>query len=266
MKTCTVHGIKLATVDQGRGVPLVLVHGFPLDHTMWSGQIDALAEDCRVIAPDLRGFGASDVTEGTVTMAQFADDLAGLLDALEIGEPVVLCGLSMGGYVAFEFWRRHGSRLKALVLCDTRAASDSPDAAAGRLKTAETVMAEGPSSLVEAMLPKLFAETTRKRHPELIDSVRKVMLSTDPRAVAAAARGMVERADATAMLAKIACPTLVVVGRHDVISPPDEMRAIQAAIPEARLVEIDGAGHMSPLENPVEFNAAIRDFLIGLRA
>jgi len=266
MKIQTVNGVRLATVDRGRGTPLLLVHGFPLDHTMWSAQIDALAERCRVIAPDLRGFGRSEVTEGKVSMEQFADDLAALVGALGVDEPVVFCGLSMGGYVAWPFWRRHASRLKALVLCDTRSAADTPEAAADRLAMAERVLAEGPAPLVEAMVPKLFAEATVRARPELIESVRRVMLSTDPEGIAAAARGMAERADAPSMLREIDCPALVLVGRHDVISTVDQMQAIADAIPGARLVEIADAGHMSPMENPFAVNGAMGELLDGVES
>ncbi len=119
MNRINLEDITLNVIERGSGPPLLLVHGFPLDHQMWRGQIDELAEDFRVIAPDLRGFGASDATEGTVTMQQFADDLANLLDQLSVQQPVRLCGLSMGGYIAWQFWRRHGDRLSHLILCDT---------------------------------------------------------------------------------------------------------------------------------------------------
>ncbi|OHB84842.1 MAG: hypothetical protein A2V98_26640 [Planctomycetes bacterium RBG_16_64_12] len=261
MKTLHVNAVELATVDQGAGPPLVLVHGFPLDHTMWSAQVKALSARYRVIAPDLRGFGRSGASEGKVTMEQFADDLAALLEALDVDEPVVFCGLSMGGYVAWQFWSKYTYKVRALVLCDTRAVGDTRETAAGRLKTAEQVLREGPAPLVETMTPKLFAEATFQKRPELVESVRRVMLAADPRGVAAAARGMAERPDVTAWLGRIGCPTLVLVGQFDKISSPEEMRAIAAAIPGARFVEIAGAGHMSPLENPQEVNEAMLKFL-----
>jgi 3-oxoadipate enol-lactonase len=160
MARIRVADVELNVVERGRGIPLLLVHGFPLDHTMWSGQIDALSDACRVIAPDLRGFGASDVTTGTVTMERLADDLAGLLDALEIAEPVALCGLSMGGYVAWQFWQRHRSRLARLILCDTRAAADPPETAHVRRESAERVLTDGPGFLADGMIDKLFAPKT----------------------------------------------------------------------------------------------------------
>jgi pimeloyl-ACP methyl ester carboxylesterase len=289
----TIRGTELSYVDRGTGMPLVLVHGFPLDHTMWAGQINGLARQSgdllmgeafwpvaptekplsapslRIIAPDLRGFGRSPVgddkvTCGKVTMEQFADDLAGLLDALDIREPVVLAGLSMGGYVALQFWRRHAARLRGLILCDTRAGADPPEVAAGRLATAERVLREGPAPLVEGMLPRLFAEATRRKLPGVVEGVRAVMLANNPRGIAAAARGMAERPDMAALLGRIRCPALVVVGRNDVVSPPAEMRRIAEAIAGAQFVEIPDAGHLAPLENPAAVNAAIGRFVATL--
>ncbi|MHC4399831.1 MAG: alpha/beta fold hydrolase [Planctomycetota bacterium] len=264
MKRVPIEGIELATVDRGAGLPLVLVHGFPLDHAMWDAQIEELSGYCRVIAPDLRGFGRSGVTEGKVTMGRFADDVDALLNALGIDEPVVFCGLSMGGYVAWQFWHKYPSRTRGLVLCDTRAGADTPAAAAGRLKTAGEVMRDGLDALAESMLPKLLAPTTLAENAELVESLRRVMLATDRRGAAAAARGMAERPDFTPRLPEIASPALVLVGELDAISTPGEMRSVAEAIPGARYVEIPAAGHMAPLENPAPVNAAIRAFLASL--
>jgi 3-oxoadipate enol-lactonase len=264
VKSLRANGTELWYLERGAGLPLLLVHGFPLDHTMWAGQVDELPAHCRVIAPDLRGFGRSPAGGETVSMEHFADDLAALLDGLGITEPVVLCGLSMGGYIALQFWRKHRARLRGLVLCDTRAAADTPEAAAARLTLAERVLREGPAPLVEIMLPKLFGEPTRRQRPDVVEGLRRVMMATDPRGIAAAARGMAERPDMTGMLGRIECPTLVIVGRHDAVSPPAEMRGIAEAVPGAKFVEIPAAGHMSPLENPAAVNAAFAEFLSNL--
>ncbi|HEX5105764.1 MAG TPA: alpha/beta fold hydrolase [Pirellulaceae bacterium] len=253
--------ISLHVIDRGSGTPLVLVHGFPLDHTMWRGQIDGLADVCRVIAPDLRGFGRSGVTAGTVTMAQFADDLAALLDTLAVMEPVVLCGLSMGGYIAWQFALRHRRRLSKLILCDTRAIADTPDGAAGRIKTAERVLAEGSSVVAEPMLGKFFAPATVSQRPELIEETRQVILRTAPEGIAAALRGMAERPDVSGRLADFDTPALVVGGEHDVISTPSEMHDFTGKMPQARFVKISDAGHMAPLEQPAAVNQVLRAFL-----
>jgi pimeloyl-ACP methyl ester carboxylesterase len=251
----------LSFVERGQGTPLVLVHGFPLDRSMWHAQLSGLPDTCRLIAPDLRGFGKSEVTEGTVTMAQMADDIAALLDDLAIREPVVFCGLSMGGYVGWQFALRHGSRLAKLILCDTRSAADSADAVAGRLKTAERVLQEGAGVVAEGMLPKLFAPETHKIQPEIVAATKQVILRTAPAGIAAALRGMAERPDVTADLAEIDVPALLLCGQHDGISPPEEMRGIAQKLPKGRFLEIKDAGHMSPLEQPAAVNDAIRSFL-----
>ncbi len=253
-------------VDQGHGSPLLLVHGFPLDHAMWSGQIGALADICRVIAPDLRGFGASDVTSGTVTMARLADDLAQLLDVLEIREPVTFCGLSMGGYIAWQFYRRHRPRLARLILCDTRAAADTAEAARVRRESADRVLVEGPGFLADAMIDKLFAPATHTEQPDCIQATRQTILNTSPVGIAAALRGMADRPDVSDLLPEIDVATLVVCGQQDAISTVQEMRQIAERIPAARFVEIPAAGHMAPLENPRQVNYAIRAFLTGAPA
>jgi len=261
MKRIDANGIEMAVVDQGSGAPLLLAHGFPLDHSMWAGQIEGLASDCRVIAPDLRGFGQSQVTPGTVGMDLMADDLAALLDALGIDGPVVFCGLSMGGYVAWQFFKRHRRRVAGLVLCDTRAIPDTPEAAQGRRDTAARVLVDGPQPVVEGMVPKLFAATTAEA---VIAAARGVMSGTDPRGIAAASLGMAERIDATSLLASIDCPTLAIVGQQDAISTVEEMALIVAQISGARLVEIANAGHISPLEQPQAVNEAIREFVAAM--
>lgn len=261
MQIVTVNGVQLSVLDRGQGTPLLLVHGFPLDHTMWQRQTDDLAKDYRVIAPDLRGFGRSVATSGEVAMEQFADDLAALLEVLEAVEPVVFCGLSLGGYIAWQFWQRHRARLAALILCDTRALADPPEVARGRLVTAERVLAEGVSLLPETMLPRLFAPATFSEQPELIATTRRVMLETPSVGAAAALRGMARRPDFTGQLGRIDVPTLVVCGEHDTIATVSEMRALAAGIAGAQFLEVPRAGHMAPLENPAAVNAAIRAFL-----
>ena len=160
MPKVQVGRIELEVARRGVGMPVLLVHGFPLDHSMWHTQIELLSSRWQVIAPDLRGFGGSQSVGGMATMEHMAGDLDAMLDVLEVDEPVVFCGLSMGGYVGFQFWRKYRARLRALVLCDTRAIADTPDGAAGRLKLAETVLREGTGPLAEAMIPKLFAPAT----------------------------------------------------------------------------------------------------------
>ena len=251
----------LNVLDQGQGRILLLVHGFPLDHSMWSGQIEDLSRSFRVLAPDLRGFGQSSVTLGKVTMQQFADDLAAMLDTLRIAEPVTFCGLSMGGYIGWQFFLRHRAKLDRLIQSDTRAVADSPEARAGRLKAADEVEADGPAKLVAAMLPKLFASPAIDAGREFVAATKHVALSNSPQGIAAAQRGMAERPDVSSILPTIDVPALIVCGEHDAIAATQEMHGIAADIPRAHYVEIPGAGHMSPLEDPAAFNAAVRQFL-----
>lgn len=261
MSTVRCGDIELNVTDVGAGPPVLLVHGFPLDHTMWQGQIDALSRHYRVIAPDLRGFGRSGVTPGAVTMEQFADDLALLLDALGVTRPVALCGLSMGGYIAWQFQRKHSARLRQLVLCDTKAAADTPESARARGQTAAKVLAEGTGVLVDAMLPKLIGKATAERQPAVVAALRQSILAAPPEGVAAALRGMAVRPDVTSDLPGIRTPTLVIVGAEDAISPAAEMRAIAAALPQSEFAEVAGVGHMAPLEDPATVNAALLKFL-----
>ena len=261
MPTISLPDISLNCFDSGEGPPILFVHGFPLDHSMWRHQLDEFSSTHRVIAPDLRGFGQSGVTSGTVRMEQFADDLAALLDSLSVTEPVVFCGLSMGGYVGWQFFQRHRSRLKALIQCDTRAIADTPEGAANREKLARLVLENGTEPVAAAMLPNLFAEATTPARQAAVEETRQAVLRTSPDGIAAASLGMSVRPDVTNDLPSIDVPTLLIVGEEDRISTVEEMRTIATAIPNAGLAVIPSAGHMSPLENPEAVNTAIREFL-----
>ncbi|MGZ0170646.1 MAG: alpha/beta fold hydrolase [Planctomycetales bacterium] len=264
MKKGTVNGISLATHDAGNGSPILFVHGFPLSHSMWRHQIQAFSLDYRVIAPDLRGFGDSDVTEGTVTMEQHADDLAALLDELNVNEPVVLCGLSMGGYIAWQFLQKFPERLRSLILCDTRAIADTAEGVDNRKRLAKMVVENGSAAVAAAMLPNLFSPVTSDRQQASIDELRATIAATSPQGIASASLGMAKRPDVTSLLPTIETPSLLIVGEDDGISPPEEMQTIADAMPNASLVTIPEAGHMSPLENPEPVNTAIREFLRSL--
>lgn len=263
MKTVLANGISTNVYDEGEGTPILFVHGFPLDHRMWREQLDVLAADFRVIAPDLRGFGRTTVTEGVVTMETHADDLAALLDELGIGasRKIVLCGLSMGGYVAWQFQRKYGARLLCLILCDTRAIADSPEAVENRRKLAATVLEHGTEPVAAAMMPSLFAEASTEKRREAIELTRLSLIANSPAGIAAAALGIAERPDVTSDLPHIKTPALLIVGEDDRISTVEEMRGIAQALPNAELVVIPESGHMSPLENPEPVNQAILEFV-----
>jgi 3-oxoadipate enol-lactonase len=258
------HG-DIAYVDRGAGTPVLLIHGFPLDHTMWNAQIEALTSVTRVIAPDLRGFGESPLgevdPERGISMEQYADELVELLDALSVSEPIILAGFSMGGYIAWQFVRKYPGRLKALVQCDTRALADTDEARAGRLKMAKNVAEWGSERVAEMMGPKLFSARALEMKPQLMAELRRVVAKTPPAAVAAAQRGLAARPDVSADLSKIQLPTLIVVGEQDAISSAAEMRAIAVAIPHAQLIEIPQSGHMTTMENPTAVNEALVAFV-----
>jgi pimeloyl-ACP methyl ester carboxylesterase len=262
-----VNGIRLAYSDSGTGSPVVLlVHGFPLNRSMWDPQIGHLrAAGARVIAPDLRGFGASEAgPAGPLTMDQHAEDLAALLTAVGIEEPVVFVGLSMGGYVAFAFWRKYASRVLALALLDTRATPDSLAGAADRHRLAASVDAlQSPRPVIEAMLPRLFSPHL-PRGSRVEQHVVGMMASTLPSTVADAERGLAARPSSLATLGSITVPTLVIVGELDALTPPADSEAIANGVPGARLVRIGEAGHMSNMENPDEVNDALLAFLRSL--
>ncbi|HEY8418393.1 MAG TPA: alpha/beta fold hydrolase [Limnochordales bacterium] len=262
----TVRGVRLAYDDQGAGPPVVFVHAFPLNRTMWRRQAAAVAEaGWRAVTVDLRGFGESEMGSEPFTMDLCADDVMALLDHLGVKDPVVLVGLSMGGYVAFGCVRRHAQRLRALVLADTRAEPDTEEGRAGRLDTARRVEAEGVGPVVESMLPRLVGETTKAERPEVVAEVRAMMEAARPAAVARALRGLAERPDSRPELPRIEMPVLVVVGEEDAVTPPSAAQAMHEGIRGSRLVTIPGAGHLPNLETPEAFNAALLGFLSSLR-
>jgi 3-oxoadipate enol-lactonase len=259
-----VGAVTLNCEMRGSGTTIVLLHGFPLDRRMWDAQIEILSRSFRVIAPDLRGLGQSELETADVNsgigMDHYATDVVAVLDALGVTESVVLVGLSMGGYVAFQIALKHPERIRGLVLCDTRAVGDTEEAAAGRLKMASTVLAENSAEpVLNAMLPKLLSPETHEQRPEVVAAVKEMILRQSPAAIAAAQRGMARREDVRDELKKILCPVLGIVGMADVISTPAEMRTIIDALPDARLLEIPG-GHMTPMENADAVTAAIKEF------
>ncbi len=266
MKHVQLGDLSVEFFDEGdQGPPLLFVHGFPLTHAMWQPQIEFFAQRNRVIAPDLRGFGETSAGNHTPSMEQMADDLNGLLDALQITDRVVFCGLSMGGYIGWEFWRKYGHRLAALIQCDTRAIADAPEVAKGRRMLAAKVLAEGPKPAIESMLPKLFSPQTPEQQAHLVELIRQMIESNSPNSIAAALEGLATRRNSQELLQKIDVPTLVIVGEHDAISTASEMRQIADAIPQAEFIMIPQAGHLSTLENPTLVNDAIVRFLDRLK-
>jgi pimeloyl-ACP methyl ester carboxylesterase len=256
-----VNGFEMAYTDVGRGIPLLLVHGYPLNRQMWQPQIDGLKQYVRILAPDLRGHGDSQAVPGPYSMDLFADDLAAFLDALRIDEPVVLCGLSMGGYIAFAFYRKYAHRLRGLILAATRAIPDSPEARQGREAAALLARQRGIAVIAEGMAPRLLSPKTLQSRPELVQRVREIMLHSSLEGVLGDLDGLKDRPDSSPTLAQINLPTLVIAGADDQLIPLEETEAMRNAIAHSQMVVIPDAGHLLNLEQPQVFNAAVRDFL-----
>ncbi|MFL5612875.1 MAG: alpha/beta fold hydrolase [Gemmatimonadaceae bacterium] len=245
----------------GSGQPIVFLHAFPLDSTMWAPQTSALADDFRCITIDTRGFGESTATP-PFTIDRYADDVIAVLDLLDI-ETTTVVGLSMGGYIAFALWRRAPHRVNALVLADTRAGVDTPDTRQRRHELIALAHSEGPGAVVERQLVGLLGKSTRERQPDVEESVRAIAQSATVDGIVGALEAMLGRQDSVPTLATIKVPTLIVVGDEDVITPPKEARAMHAAIQESRLEVLAGAGHLSSLEQPAAFNALMREFVLS---
>ncbi len=260
----------LAYLDNDPGASgkpaIVLVHAFPLGSQMWEPQFRGAFDGWRILAPDLRGFGGSTdprPDDATPTIDDYAEDVAALVREVA-GGPVVLAGLSLGGYVAFAVMRRTPGLVRALILADTRAGADSLEARAAR-KTMLTVLEhDGPQGVARDMMPKLLGATTREQNPDAEETVRLLIKRQSPRAIRDAVVRMMERPDSTPLLPSMAVPALVVVGDEDLLTPPAESEAMAAALPNASLVRITGAGHLSNLEQGTAFEASIEDFLAGL--
>lgn len=253
---------EIAYDDVGTGLPVVFLHAFPLNRTMWDPQVTALVTESRCIPIDFRGLGES-LCLGPYTMQRYADDVVGVLDALRI-ERAVIAGLSMGGYVAFELWRRHRDRVRALVLADTRAAADTVDGAERRRELIEVAEAEGSTAIANLQISGLVGKTTRDRRPDLYDAIHRMMAQSPVDGIVGGLEAMMGRPDSTETCATIDVPTLIVVGDEDVITPPKEARRLAELIRGSRLEILKGAGHLSNLERPAAFNTVMSEFLASL--
>jgi len=260
MTKARVANVELAYDDVGSGPAIVLVHGYPFNRSMWDEQVAALRDDYRVIRLDLRGHGESESSGGPATMSLMAQDIASLLDLLGINSAVV-GGLSMGGYVTLAFYQLFPSRVEKLLLADTRAQADTDENKKVRAEQAQKILSEGMAGIADAMLPKLLAPDTVSKRPEVVKRVRDMMLQTKPEGAAAALSGMAQREDQTARLSDIRVPTLILVGREDAITPVADSEKMHQAIADSRLTVIENAGHVSNIEQPEQFNRALRDFL-----
>lgn len=242
-----------------RGV-LVLLHAFPLNARMWERQLALAGAGWHVIVPQLRGFdgGAGDPPAASVD--DYAGDVIDLLDALHVKQAVV-GGLSMGGYVAFALLRLAARYVQGLILADTRSQADTPEGIAGRTRLLQLVQEKGPAAVAGEMIPKLLGETTRASRPEVAERVRELILASSTEAIAGAIRALMSRPDSTPLLAAIHVPTLIVVGDEDTLTPPAASEEMHRAIAGSTLVRIPRSGHLSNLERPDAFDAALAAFL-----
>lgn len=244
--------------EAGSGFPLVLLHGFPHDRTLWAAQLAAPPTGIRLIAPDLPGFGSSDSAE-VPSLDHWADWVIAFCDALGL-DAVAVGGLSMGGYLTLALWRRHAARLRALVLADTKSGADSEEARSKRVAMQETAVQQGAGAIADAMMPGMVGKTTRRERPGAVEYLDAMLRRAPATAIHDALEALRTRPDATPSLAGISVPTLVICGDEDTLTPPKESEALAAAIPDSQLAIIPGAGHASCVEHPAAFNAVLAGF------
>jgi 3-oxoadipate enol-lactonase len=247
----------------GAGPDVVLLHPFPAHHEFWVPVAEALATRYRLILPDLRGHGESGVGDGPATMEKHAADLARILDEANIGR-APLVGVSIGGYLMFEFWRKHRARASALVLCNTKAPADGPEARAARLQAANDVLERGTESFFETMIQRVLAKTTRENRPDLADGALRMMRKMSPEDVAQVQRGMAARPDSVETLKTINVPTLLITSDEDNLTGVNEAELMRQHIPNSQLKVIPKASHYSPWEQPEEATKLLRTFLDSL--
>ena len=226
----TINGITLAYTDTGRGLPIVFLHAFPLNRTMWAEQEASLSAQFRVITIDLRGHGESDAPLWRYRLDQAADDVRALLDHLSI-PAALFVGLSMGGYILLAFYRKYAGRVTGMVLADTKAQADTPEGKAGRFQMAQVAYKQGPAAIADLMLPKLLSAETLRTRPEIVRRVRAMIEGNEVSGIAGDLMAMEERPDSTPFLEQIACPTQIIVGALDQATPPADARLMADRIP-----------------------------------
>jgi 3-oxoadipate enol-lactonase len=258
-------GNRIEYREEGQGIPLILIHGFPLNQKMWDDQVAALHDHCRVITLDLPGFGLSDPSPGSYSMAQMAADVRGLMATLAIDRAVIV-GLSMGGYIALAFYRLYSEAVLAMVLADTRASEDTAEARLRRLETASQIELEGVHAIAEYMISVGLSATTVSTRPDVVAKVRAMIEGNSPRVLAAVQRAMADRADSNDLLSSIEGPVLLIAGEEDVLTPSTVAEEMHSRIPHSTLRVIAGAGHFSNLDRREQFNRALIEFVELLQA
>jgi 3-oxoadipate enol-lactonase len=255
---------EIAYAMSGDGPPVVLLHPFPAHHELWLPAARALTSRYRVILPDLRAHGESDAGEGPATMQKHAADLARVLDDADVGR-AVFCGVSIGGYILFEFWRSYRGRIAGLVLCDTRAQADTADGRAARLRSAEEVAEHGIEWFADSMIPKLIGWTTLATRPDLVHQARSMMLKMSPHDLAQAQRGIAERPDSVSTLKTINVPTLIMIGEEDTSTTIADGELMRENIAASQLKVIPRAGHYALWEQSEEVGYLLRQFVDSMQ-
>jgi pimeloyl-ACP methyl ester carboxylesterase len=251
--------VQLHYEESGQGMPVVMLHGFPFEHTIWNAQRAALSNSYRVITPDLRGHGQSPYSTGTYTMDLLAGDVIALLDRLGI-DRAVWVGHSMGGYITMAALRSAPERISGAAFVTTHPRADTPSRQLQRRESADVVMQQGPSTVAMSMLATLFASGVEGGSP-MAQGIYDMMVKTSPEGVAGSLLGMADRMDSTDSLRNVTVPTIVIAGSEDGIIKQDMIQDLLAALPRADLVQIEGAGHLPMIERPDETTAALRRFL-----
>lgn len=258
-----VNNITIGYSDQGTGLPIVFLHAFPLNRTMWATQERLLSLQFRMITIDLRGHGESDAPLWRYTLEQSADDVRALLDHLEI-QRALFVGLSMGGYILFAFYRKYAARVKGLILADTKAQADTEEGKNGRFQLAQIAYEKGPSAIADVMIPKLLSPATIQTNPDLVHQVRAMIEGNQISGIAGDLMAMAERPDSVSLLSQITCPTQIIVGELDQATPPSDSKLMAEQIPHTSLAIIPNAAHLSNLEQPEAFNQIVGSFASGL--
>lgn len=256
-----INNFSLAYEIVGEGLPLLFIHGYPLSRNMWEAQMLNPPPSVHMILPDLRGHGESEAVSSPYSIDTLADDCIQLLDHLEITHPFVVCGLSMGGYVAFAIYRKYRSRVAGLILTATRAAGDTAAGKLNREKAIDMALSTGSKAIANSMLPKMFAPATYDTTPELVKKVYSMMTTTSIQGITGALRAMKDRPDSSPLLAEIDVPVLIIHGNQDQLIPVNEAQEMQSSIFESEILTIESAGHLPNLEQPFAFNQALRQFL-----
>lgn len=259
-----IDGGYLISEKVGSGIPLLLIHGYPLSRKMWEPQVVDLVNDVTIITIDLRGHGDSFAFNGAYSMTMLAEDCLKVLHNHQINEPVIVCGHSMGGYITMAMYHQFPEVFRGMILNSTRPGSDSIEGKANRDASIKIALEKGSAPIADSMIQKMFSPVTYQAKPELVNKVHKIMASTSPVGISGALKAMRDRPDSTPMLSTIQCPVLIIHGEDDQLIPVKEADAMGQLIPDAHVVKIAQAGHLPCLEQPEFFNQSVRDFLSAI--